>query len=419
MKYLFYDLEYATSKGGISKICEFGYVLTDESFNILERDNFIIDPFITREEWDWRVVRKILTRRIAEYESSPRFDEYYDDIKKLILGADFVIGHSLNSDAKALNQDCERYELPSIDYDFYDIKLFYKQFSNTKKDTSVANMLDELKIEGEEREHDAETDAYNTMLELKQMMSVLNVSLEELIELVPEAKDRNENYLVKSIEENKIKREIKLRESLESGDGTNDIKRYGENRKRYLQFLDNVKPKKEGTAFASKKVSISVNYEEHHYKQMLNLIQLITDEGGTVILKGSLSDVFVKYDVILEDGSIRKDSKLNYVIEANENGSSIEIIEFSELLHRLSITEENLDNLPMPSFDFLFEEGAIIKDRRDLAVVNRKKKTVPAEKIDKNGNKIIYSSNEASVTLGDLFGDILSKFIDNDDEQGC
>ena len=125
MKYLFYDLEYASSKGGISKICEFGYVLTDESFNVLERDNFIIDPYITREEWDWRVVRKILTRKVSEYESSPRFDEYYDDIKKLILNADYVLGHSLNSDAKALNQDCERYDLHSIDYDFYDIKLFY------------------------------------------------------------------------------------------------------------------------------------------------------------------------------------------------------------------------------------------------------------------------------------------------------
>ena len=101
--------------------------------------------------------------------------------------------------------------MPSIDYDFYDIKIFYKQFSNTKNDTSVTNMLNELKIEGKEREHDAETDAFNTMLELKQMMSVLNVSLSELIELVPEAKDRTENYIVKSIEENIIKREIKLK----------------------------------------------------------------------------------------------------------------------------------------------------------------------------------------------------------------
>ena len=117
-------------------------------------------------------------------------------------------------------------------------------------------MLDELKIEGDEREHDAETDAFNTMLELKQMMSVLSVSLSELIELVPEAKDRTENYIVKSIEENRIKREIKLKESLESGDGSNDIKRYGENRKRYIQFLDNVKPQKEGGGvFNGKKVS--------------------------------------------------------------------------------------------------------------------------------------------------------------------
>ena len=43
MKYLFFDLEYATSKGGNIKICEFGYVVTDENFQILDRDNFIIN----------------------------------------------------------------------------------------------------------------------------------------------------------------------------------------------------------------------------------------------------------------------------------------------------------------------------------------------------------------------------------------
>jgi len=417
MKYLFYDLEYATSKGGIQKICEFGYVLTDETFRVLERDNFIIDPYITREEWDWRVVKKILTRRVSEYESSPRFDEYYEDIKNLINSADYVLGHSLNSDAKALNQDCERYNLQSIDYDFYDIKAFYKQFSNTKKDTSVTNILNELNINGEDGEHDAETDAYNTKLELKEMLNVLNASLEELIELVPEAKDRTENYLVKSIEENKVKREIKLRESLETGDGTNDLKKYGENRKRFLQYMDNVKPQKEGTAFLNKKVSISVNYEEHHFRQMLNLVQMIADEGGMLILKGSLSDVFVKYDVILEDGSLRNDSKLKYVLEANENGSNIEIIEFSELLNNLGITEQELDEMPTPSFDFLFQEGAIVKDRKDRAIINRKSKAQKVEKVDANGNRIVYGEESKGTTLGDLFGDIFAKLLDGEEEK--
>ena len=150
---------------------------------------------------------------------------------------------------------------------------------------------------------------------------------------------------------------------------------------------------------------------------MLNLIQLITDEGGTVILKGSLSDVFAKYDVVLEDGSLRDDSKLKYVMEANENGSNIEIIDFSDLLCRLSITEDELDNMPMPSFDFLFEEGAIVKDRKDLAVINRKKNPKKVEKVDRNGNKLIYSSGDsASPTLGDLFGDIPSKFLEDEDK---
>ena len=35
MKYLFFDIECANR---LNKICEFGYVLTDENFNILKKD---------------------------------------------------------------------------------------------------------------------------------------------------------------------------------------------------------------------------------------------------------------------------------------------------------------------------------------------------------------------------------------------
>ena len=35
LKYLFFDLEYANSKGGINKICEFGYVITNENFDVI------------------------------------------------------------------------------------------------------------------------------------------------------------------------------------------------------------------------------------------------------------------------------------------------------------------------------------------------------------------------------------------------
>ncbi|NMA59710.1 MAG: hypothetical protein GX959_03880 [Clostridiales bacterium] len=410
MKYLFYDLEYATSKGGNIKICEFGYVVTDEHFNVQERNNFIIDPNISKEEWDWRVVRTILTRKVYEYENSETFPYYYSSIKRLIESADYIIGHSLNGDAKALNDDCQRYEKPSLDYDFYDIKAIFKDYSNTKKDTSVENILIALGINGEENTHDAETDAYNSMLELKKMLDSLGFTFEEIIQLCPNAKDRTENYIVDSIEKARIKREQEFKDNL-NGDGLNDIKKYGDNKKRYLQFLDNVKPQGKGKdKFKNKKVSISINYEEHHYRQMLNLVQLIVNEGGQVILKASLSDIFVKYDVRMEDGSLRTDSKLNYVHEANDNGSNIEIIDFDELLERLNITENELDKMPLISFDFLFEDGAIIKDKRDKSYIEHKKK-----KERKDG--VVYSDNSSGTTLGDLFGDLFSKLLDESEDK--
>lgn len=403
MKYLFFDLEYASSRGGIDRNCEFGYVVTDEKFNVIEGDNFIIDPNLNRSEWDYRVVRKILTRPIKEYESNPTFPYYYNDIKKLITSADYILGHSINGDAKAINDDCKRYDMPSIDYDFYDIKLMYKEFSNTRKDTSVENMLKALNIEGTGASHDAEIDAYHTMLELKSMLDNLGVTLEEMIELCPNSKDETANYVVKSIEEARIRKEEEFKKSL-NGDGSNDIKRHGDNRVRFLQFLDNVKPNKERTnKFKDKKVSISINYEEHHFRQMLNLIQLIVNEGGSVILKGSLSNIFVKYDIIFEDGTKRPDSKYNYVCEVNQNGADIEIIEFNELLDRLGVSEEEFDAMPMPSFDFLFEEGAVIKDQKTKNYIEHKKK---------KENKTVYSTSETS---GNSIGDILkAKGIDLD-----
>ena len=121
-KYLIFDLEYASSMGGIHKICEFGYVITNDKFEIIKKGNIIIDPYINRRDWDWRVVHTILTRSVQTYEKAPRFDDCYDDIVDIFNSVDYIFGHSLNGDAIALNDECKRYNLASIDFEFYDIK---------------------------------------------------------------------------------------------------------------------------------------------------------------------------------------------------------------------------------------------------------------------------------------------------------
>ena len=58
MNFLFFDIECANCFGGVGKIFSFGYVLTDEHFNILERDDILMNPDVTR--WDWYVIKNMV-----------------------------------------------------------------------------------------------------------------------------------------------------------------------------------------------------------------------------------------------------------------------------------------------------------------------------------------------------------------------
>lgn len=212
MYYLFFDLEYANSSGGTIKPCEFGYVVTDQKFNITDRGNFIINPELKREEWDSLVLETILTRPLSAYEVAPAFPFYYERIRDLILGASFIAGHSLSGDCMAINDACVRYDLPSIDYDFYDIKPVYKKFTKSSCDTSVVHMMEFLKLEGDEHNHDAEADSYNTMLIIRRLLVNYCARPEQLARICPASKDRTENYCVVSIAKSRARKAARLAE---------------------------------------------------------------------------------------------------------------------------------------------------------------------------------------------------------------
>lgn len=197
MRYLFFDLEKATSKKG-GRICEFGYVIVDENFKIIEENNLIINPNISDDEWDKYVVENLLHKKIEEYKSHPQFNHYYQKISNLILSADYVFGHSLQGDVSAINTECGRYSLPSINFVFYEMAEFYMGIENTDKIVSVSSMLKALKIIGETLEHDAENDAHNTMLILQSLLGKAQVSVQDLIKQCPNAKLENKDFNVKT-----------------------------------------------------------------------------------------------------------------------------------------------------------------------------------------------------------------------------
>ena len=137
------------------------------------------------------------------------------------------------------------------------------------------------------------------------------------------------------------------------------------NKKIFVQFVDNVQIKQEGSGkFKDKKVTISINYECRHFKEMMNIVQMIKNEGGEYVLKGSDSDVFVKYEVYHEDGTLWKCKREEYADIAINEGKDIKKISFEEFLAILGITNEKLEMMPLPSIDCLFREGAIIKNKK-------------------------------------------------------
>ena len=89
MKYLFFDIECSNCFNGVGKMCEFGYVLMDEEFNIISRDDIPMSPGRGRENKFHLTGRKhekdlVLAYTEDHYISQPEFPTFYNRIKTLM-----------------------------------------------------------------------------------------------------------------------------------------------------------------------------------------------------------------------------------------------------------------------------------------------------------------------------------------------
>lgn len=381
MRYLFFDIECFNGRD----ICEFGYVITDTEFNVLEKKDFTINPenrFNLTGRSDGKDIK--LYYPYSTYHKSEKFPFFYDRIKELIEYPDqLIVGHAISNDAGFIRNACKRYKLGPINFRFADTQRMYSEFTNFRNSISLENAGERLNVEKPKYLHKSDDDSELTMNLVKGMCKELECSLEELIELCDSCSGKSENFEIK-YDDAEI-RQKKRYESAKSGIN-NNIR--GRNYRMFLQFLDGVKPQGDiiESSLNGKTLCVSLNYEIGHFKEMLSLVQLLTNRNATYNLKASDNDIFVTCSCKDEEGNERYCSRLKYVNEAIEEGKTIQIISFEELLTILGVTEEDLSSMPFP------DESAFYKKPR------QKKKTPKIEKPKSKGP-----------TLGDLFPELFEK----------
>ena len=118
IRYIAFDIECSQSYGNYSPISNFGYVILDESFNVVEKRVIIINPK-AKFKLKNRKNRKDLDMvyDINVYKKAPSFKFYYRFIKELLEYPNQIIfNHVVKNYIEFLLNDCLRYNLDLISF---------------------------------------------------------------------------------------------------------------------------------------------------------------------------------------------------------------------------------------------------------------------------------------------------------------
>ena len=198
MKYLFFDIECSVVSKKVAKICAFGYCLTDEKFNILEKEDILINPQGSFHLTDRKGTQGlVLPYEYSDFKKYPTFLEKADKIYALLQDNDtLVAGHATMNDVKYLNFEAHRFNLPSFVFNFADTQFVYMNvIGEFSRQFGLGAIAQELGVEF--TAHRAVDDAYATMRVAEAMCKAEGLSFTQLLEKYQITTGRIENYEIR------------------------------------------------------------------------------------------------------------------------------------------------------------------------------------------------------------------------------
>ncbi|MDR3317893.1 MAG: hypothetical protein LBS99_00455 [Clostridiales bacterium] len=186
-QYTAFDIECARCYKNDTPICEFGYVVFDDSFDIIEKENIIINPK-GKFKLTGRKGREdvILTYSKAHYKKQPYFYEYYQRIRDLLECPNrIILNHAVRHDIGYINFETKRYKLAPINFKAYDADIILKLYE-AKTGEKMKWSYIEARFEGSGlMKHRAVDDAHLVMLCVQSVMTGLAISFQELTRNAP------------------------------------------------------------------------------------------------------------------------------------------------------------------------------------------------------------------------------------------
>ncbi len=314
MNYLFFDIECSDGR----HMCSFGYVLCDADFNVLKKEDILINP-----EAPFRLSRYGSEPQIQlgypkeKFYGSPNFVARYEKIKRILEKKNqLVVGHSVLNDVNFLQIACERYGKPHFEYSFFDEQQIYKTLNEGKSvSTALEKIAETYGIEPESL-HRSDDDSLTTMEIVERMCKDLNMTPAELAEAYPLSKGKVENGIVKRFVTDPYKWFCSA--ALE-------VKDKGQ------------KPAKDSApvgakkVYAGKKVCFSTKLEKTIPLKIYTLVEKLTDLGAEYTDNPAECNVFIKH----------KTSKCYRFIYASQH-KGIRIVPFETLLGDLHIKYDEI-----------------------------------------------------------------------------
>lgn len=282
MRFVAFDIESPDGYFAQGNLCEFGYTIADENFNIITEKNLLIRPVYPITKPNYRIK---LDYPLAVYNSAPLFVEYYDHIAELLSDEDtIVIGHAVHNDIFCLNCACKRNTLKPFDFQFIDTQILYSIYKGVSKIMSLDKIADEI---GEEfTHHRADEDARMSLLTLKYICEKEGLKYLELLDKYEAILGFVENGKITNFSSTKIA-------TVAPSIGSKNSKR------RLLSaFLPvlNKKKNKPTHLFYNKGVAFDSNITLQDINDARSMFQALVDIGGRFQTSINKADFYVTND---------------------------------------------------------------------------------------------------------------------------